>query len=138
MMEPKSQAHKRLRLAGTKLRVDIQVRLLYLQYSSTLIGEGNTTHHVQVWVDGPGELINNVKSVTYYLGTKFEPPEITIYSKEYFTKFLHETMAKENFQLNATLRYKDGRTTELSKYIDMFSRAVIESCIRYLVTYYIG
>jgi hypothetical protein len=82
--------------------------------------QGSLSHQVKVWIDAPSpQTLSSIEKVIYHLHSTFNPSEITKDSPE--DNFLLELTVWGQFEIKATVYFKDGSTKDLSRYLSFTS-----------------
>ncbi len=98
--------------------VDVPLELAYLASpidSGAAPADGSNTHSLTVWIAGTQEQLADIESVTYYLHPTFQPSVVTRYSPA--DAFRLDFTAWGQFEIHARLLFRDGRVSDLSKYL---------------------
>jgi hypothetical protein len=82
--------------------------------------QSSLSHQIKVWVNAPSpELLSNIQKVVYHLHPTFNPSEMT--SDKPDDNFALSLNVWGQFELKATVYFKDGTTIDISRYLSFSS-----------------
>lgn len=79
-------------------------------------GTGKTWYQVDIWLEGPDGLRNDVRSVDYELHPTFNPQEV---SRTTPPRFPLQLRVWGEFTIRASVNFKDGSSARLARYLSL-------------------